>query len=458
VGGPTRRDFVKGVTAGVTLAACGAKPAIDVPDGGEAPPDGAPIAPPETVPEVARFELGISAGDLVDDRAVLWTRYDGAAPLVALVWRMAGDAYIEELGPYPAVPAAGGFVHVPIAGLRAGERYRYAFVETAGDARVGRSIIGRFRAPIAPDASEVLTFGAVSCTDESRPLDVLARAAERDDLDAFLFLGDNAYCESCNTLDDYHAFYTRHFRRPEHVAIRARTGNYMTWDDHEVDNDWNPETIEPARLDAAFQSFFEHAAIAPVPGAERRIWRSARWGTTAEVFVLDCRSERRPSTILSGSPEYLSPEQLAWLKAGLRDSPAVFKIIMNSVPITDMPLLWDAYPTDRWEGYAAQRRELLQFIDDSAIRGVIWISGDFHLAFIANVATSGPGANQRELLCGPGAQEANPLTWTLQPPQFSFATDTNNYTLLRLDPASRAVTVSYIDAAGTAFYSESYVP
>ena len=122
-----------------------------------------------------------------------------------------------------------------------------------------------------------------------------------------------------------------------------------------------------------------------------------------------------------------------------------------------MPLAWDTYPVDRWEAYGKQRTEILSYIDDNNIEGVVWLSGDFHLAFIANVSTSGAGANQREILAGPGGQSPNALVPTLQPPQFSFATGTNNYTTLELDPAKRMVTVGYHNAAGNEFHNESFL-
>ncbi len=450
--------MLKGVAAGITLAACSSSNG----GGGDITPDGAmpdgaqPIAPPDPLPQSTGFKLGVSAGDLAETRGVLWTQYAGTAPLAAFVWRMNGDTYVEEHGPLPATPADGGFVHVAIEGLQPGARDRYAFVELEGDTRVARSMIGRFRAPIADTAMEPLTFGAVACTDKSRPLSVLSRAAERDDLDAFLFVGDNAYCDGCETLPEYRGEYVNHFGRADHAAVRASTGMYITWDDHEIKNDLNPETIDEAQLAAAFQAFFEHAPIAET--TPRRIWRSARWGKTAEIFVLDCRSERLPSTITSENPQYISAEQMQWLKVGLSSSPAAFKIIMNSVPITNMPNVWDAYPTDRWEAYGKQREEILRYIDDANVTGVLWLSGDFHLAFISHVSTSGPGANPREGLAGPGAQSSNPLLSSLGAPQFSFKTGTNNYTTLKLDPVGRSITVGYHDAEGVEFHSESFIP
>ena len=454
---PTRRSILKGIGAGVALVACKGSDT-----GGELLPDAAPdgstqsITPPESLPEAAQFALGVSAGDLHGTRGVLWTQYAGSAPLAAVLWRMNGDNYVEERGPFAAEIKDGGFVHVAVEGLQPGARYRYAFVELQGDTRVARSGIGKFRAPIADDASEVLTFGAVACTEKGRPATVLARAAERTDLDAFIFVGDNAYCDGATTIADYRGEYLGHFGRADHLAVRASTGTYITWDDHEIKNDTNPETIDQAQLAAAFQAFFEHAPI--LETTQRQIWRSARWGKTAEIFVLDCRSERKPSTRTSSNAIYISAAQLAWLKTGLAASPATFKIIVNSVPITNMPSVWDAYPTDRWEGYAAQRTELLQYIDDAGIDGVIWLAGDFHLAFISYVSPSGAGSTQREVLAGPGGQSANPLLSSLTAPQFTYKTGTNNYTTLKLDPVGKSVTVGYHDADGTMFHSESFVP
>ncbi len=124
----------------------------------------------------------------------------------------------------------------------------------------------------------------------------------------------------------------------------------------------------------------------------------------------------------------------------------------------DERTVWDAYPTDRWEAYGDQRRDILEFIDSNAIDGVVWLAGDFHLAFISQVSTSGAGASQREVLCGPGGQVTNQLLYSLGAPQFSYVTGTNNYTTLRLDPSTRTVTVAYHDGSGAAFHSESFVP
>ncbi|MBL9012721.1 MAG: alkaline phosphatase D family protein, partial [Myxococcales bacterium] len=119
------------------------------------------------------------------------------------------------------------------------------------------------------------------------------------------------------------------------------------------------------------------------------------------------------------------------------------------------PNLWNVAPQDRWDGYQAQRDRILSFIDTRQIGGVLWVAGDFHLAFISKVSTSGPGATQREVLVGPGGQTTNPLFTTLFAPQFQYTTGTNNMTTLRFDPGARTVTVTYVNGDGDEFHSES---
>ncbi|MGE3460043.1 MAG: PhoD-like phosphatase N-terminal domain-containing protein, partial [Kofleriaceae bacterium] len=207
-----RRDLLKGAavgTATLALGACsdGADPA-GAPDAGDPPlnnsPDAQAIVPPDSVPEVAGFELGVSAGDLAGDRGVLWTKYTGSAALAAVAWRVEGQSHIEQLGPFTATPSDAGFVHVQLTGLVPGARYRYSFFELGSDGttRAGRSLIGKFRAPIADDAMEPVTLGAICCISNTKSPDPIQRAADDGEFDAFLFLGDTEYCET-ERLDGY---------------------------------------------------------------------------------------------------------------------------------------------------------------------------------------------------------------------------------------------------------------
>jgi alkaline phosphatase D len=484
----SRRAFLKLTGAASLAAGCGVEPLVDRPRSpapDDAPPDDDAHAPlddvdelgsaradvdplvelPENTVESALFPLGVSAGDLDSDRATLWTRYDGEAPLALVVWRMSALNTTEYARVHRVVnPVAlvDGFAHVDIDGLVAGARYRYAFFELDPNAqpgtspRVARSIVGNLRAPFS--GAEPLVLGAVSCTNDDEPFTVLARAAERGQaLDAFLFLGDTAYCDGAESADEYRAKWQAHIGKPEHVALRAATSCYATWDDHEVKNDWNPENIDPAHFETARAALFEHMPMRKLAEDPRRIWRSRKWGTTAEVFVLDSRSERLPSTIFGEDEQYLSREQMDWLKTALLESSCAFKVIMNSVPITRFPNIWNAWQVDRWDAYDAQRTEILAHIDDNAIPGVLWVSGDFHLAKMGFVSPEGnPGATQVEVLVGPGAQGGNALASTLVDDYFHWKSTENNYTELHLDPSTGYARIVYVNAAGEIFAERTY--
>ena len=402
------------------------------------PPE--PVAPPEDTPESGAFGLGVASGDVTPEAAILWTRYDGAAPLSLVVWEMDGDVYLRRVSQASMTPADGGFVHHEVTGLRAGARHRYAFFEMDGDTRTARSPVGRFRAAVAADAMEPLLFGACSCTTNSRSKATLEHAGGRDDLDLFLMLGDTTYNDGASTLAEFRARWADSLGSDGYRAMRASTSVMATWDDHEVDNNFDPETHD---LTVPYQTFFESLPLRRDAGAPDRIWKSTRWGLTAEVFVLDCRSERLPST----GEQYLSRAQMDWLKDGLRTSPCAFKIIANSVPIGDMPFPAEA---DRWEGYPRAREEILSFIDTQPIEGVLWLSGDFHFASVGKVGRSGQmGEGQWEVLAGPGAQTGNPASFLLRRPQFEWSSTTNNYTTLELDPAAMRIRVSWINASGS---------
>lgn len=137
--------------------------------------------------------MGVASGDATETTAVLWTQHDSARELELAVYLMDGEQYLEEAVVTLVRVDAGGFVHVRVNGLTAGARYRYTFFELNGAQRTARSTIGRFRAALSADALEVVTFGASSCTNNGRSMDVLSQAGRRTDLDCFLLLGDTTY-------------------------------------------------------------------------------------------------------------------------------------------------------------------------------------------------------------------------------------------------------------------------
>ncbi|MBI5497339.1 MAG: alkaline phosphatase D family protein [Deltaproteobacteria bacterium] len=426
-------------------------------------PDAAPPAPDagqpvnvQDVPLTSVWPLGVAAGDTTPTSAMLWTQYTGFRTLKLLAWESAdGSPGIRVAD--AEVAAEDTYVKFDVVTLSPGARYAYVFLELEDGAPVGRSPVGLFRAAIAEDAEERLLLGATSCTKNGRNFGTIGHAAGRADLDAFLLLGDTSYNDGAETLVEYRAKWAENLGTPEYRALREATAVYATWDDHEVVNDFTPEDVSYAKFVTAQQAFWETLPIRPHPTVPGRLWRSFRWGRTVEVFVLDCRGERRPSTRDSGNAEYLSAAQMSWLQEGLRTSPCVFKLIMNSVPIGNFPTVFDVARGDRWEGYPSQRTAILRFIDETPVTGVLWVSGDFHLATIGWVSAAGnPGEHQLEFLVGPGAQTGNVLASTLNPPLWEWATPDDNYATFDLDPGTRKVIVTFHAASGTRLAQRSF--
>lgn len=412
----------------------------------------APAAPGEPGPASSRFPLGVASGEATPDGILLWTYSPGTALVKVSLWRDGEDTH-EPLQTVDVKADADGLVHQPITGLEAGQWYVYRFVEWTAGQETARSELGRFRAALGDDVLAPLRLGAVSCLKQSFPLDPLLQAAQRGDLDAFLLLGDSVYADGAITAADYRAKWHDALDRYPNRRIRAATSLIATWDDHEVQNNFDGEPVPEAQLAAGRAGYFDFLPVRRQAAAPERLWRSMRWGRTAEFFILDCRGERNHAT-----GEYLSAAQLAWLQAGLSASPAMFKIILNSVPISEFPgPLFATQITDRWEGFPAQRTALLRYIDTERIKGVLWISGDFHLGTLGRVSQAGPGSTAIEALVGPGGQAPNVSPTYPDMPQFDFATGINNFVIIDLEPRDGTARLRYISGTGKTLADRTYV-
>lgn len=430
--------------------------APDARDSGVAPADSG--VPPSSLdftrlPERAtQFPYAVMAGDATDTSVMFWTKFTGTGPLTLRVLEMNGTMITAVRYNGLVTPASGGFVRVIVNGLRPNKRHRYAFLTGTPTNPTGRSAIGVVKTAFAADTLAPIIFGGTSCSHPSaRPHPVLQDAGGRTDLDFFIHLGDHIYADAGDnavSLADYRGKYADSWPTAGMKALHKSTGTYLTWDDHEVLNNWDPETFSAARLTNARNAFFEHRATRRNASVPNRIWRKFRWGRTAEIFILDCRSERRPSTRStdsSRSSQYISRAQMDWLKTGLRSSPCVFKFIMNSVPIVDRA----GGDGDNWNGYASQRREILNHIVNNDIGGVLWLSGDVHFGGVCKVEASGPWSDVWEVVMGPSgsSRDSNPSLVASQWP-VRVLDNIKNYTVVRANPTTRTVSVEFINAAG----------
>lgn len=418
------------------------------------------FAPDALAEDLARFPTAVMAGAMRQESALLHGRSELPEPALLRVWQP-GDApgtvrIVREL---EVMPDESGYLRQLVDGLCPGQWYRYGFFTTDGGEPIARGMLGEFRTAIADDALEPITV-AISCCNglDNFPWPALQRTSD-EYYDVFLHLGDMAYNDGEMSLADYRSSWQSYLAVADAGGMAlayARAGLYCTLDDHEVTNDFNPETIDPQRLQDAMTSYFEAIPVTDAP-QDFRVWQSFRWGLTVEFIVLDCRTERKPSTANSGDPIYISKEQMAWLKQRLQTSPCHFKVILNSVPITDMPTIpWDFAANDRWEGYPLQRQELLDFIASEAVANVWFLSGDFHTCFISHIEPDGDGvvAKTREIAVTGG--NTNILGDFLAGSQFSFGSASPHGCIITFDPAADEVLVRFIDPdSGQDAYSET---
>jgi hypothetical protein len=122
------------------------------------------------------------------------------------------------------------------------------------------------------------------------------------------------------------------------------------------------------------------------PTNSQRIYRSVRWGSGAELFILDTRQYRDPA---AGS--ILGARQKRWFLDGLANSNARFKFVCTPVPFSSPA-------ADKWGGYPADRDQILKAIKEKHIHGVIFLTADVHYAAVVRVPGS---AALREIIVGP---------------------------------------------------------
>ena len=448
---PSRRELLASLPVLAALPACTDPDPVPDP---EDPPIGPCGVEPTTgweapgVENESAFQWGVQTTDATPDGFLVSARTTLTGPLTLRLAQACEGAW-EELDPFQIEVSADGMLQTELGGLDSDALYNIALYGTDEE---GRSPVARFRTASAPSTRRVIRFGASACFGSAnRPLNSLARAAEQE-LDFFCLLGDNVYADGSDTLEEYREHWNDTMSDPGFSALTRSTSVITTWDDHEVDNNWSwDDSGIEGRFDAARAALSESLPWREGP-AGTGLWRKLSWGQTLDVFVLDCRGERQ-------GDDYLSPGQMDWFKAELAASTARFKIIMNSVPIADLELLLGpVLAEDRWQGYPEQRAEILQWIEDQGIGGVLWLAGDLHYGSVGTVdPPGGLAAAQWEVLCGPSGSTFNHFPELVESgpsytgdllAQIPDLIHTWNYTWFEADPDVGTILVRHYDDDG----------
>jgi alkaline phosphatase D len=374
------------------------------------------------------FTVGVASGDPWPDSVVIWTRLapepleGGGMPManVDVAWEVAADRAfrtIAQKGMAIARPELGHSVHVEAGGLQPGREYFYRFI-------CGREVsqIGRTRtAPAAGAAVDRLRFGVCGCSHfETGYFSAFGRLAD-EQFDFVFHTGDYIYegrdagsrnpalprrhrGQEIYSLVDYRNRYAQYKSDPDLMAAHMSAPFIVTWDDHEVDNDYagdrdendTPPEVFLLRRAAAYQAYYETMplrASAMPTGPRLPLYRRLRFGSLIDLNVLDTRQYRSKQACGGGAKNQcaealdaarcmLGAEQEKWLFDNLASARATWTVLGQQVPTFARDAIAvnpDArFPMDKWDGYVACRRRLYTRLRDTRAPNPIAISGDVH--------------------------------------------------------------------------------
>jgi alkaline phosphatase D len=380
------------------------------------------------------FTLGVASGYPSTDGVALWTRLaprplegGGMAPdAVEVRWEVAEDPAFRRIvrrGTAMAVPENAHAVHVEVDGLSPAREYWYRFM--AGN-EVSAEALTR-TAPEAGKGDDKLRLALASCQQYEQGYYVAHRHLAEENVDLVAFVGDYIYESSWGrdhvrkhpdpeprTLADYRNRYALYKSDADLQKSHAVAPWIVTWDDHEVDNDYandRSEDLDPdflARRAAAYKAFYEHMPMrrSVLMASGMRIYGHLDWGTLARFHVLDdrqyrahqvCPRENRGGSNVVGAEctaraehegSMLGAEQERWLDEGLGKSRALWNVVVQQtlfVPAGRQSDRGIQHWTDGWDGYPKARERLLRSLVERRPSNPVILGGDVHFAMTANV-------------------------------------------------------------------------
>ena len=441
-----RRTFLRGTAgaaAGATLARAGAATDMATAAGKTA------VRPVKG----GKFIQGVASGEPSHQAMTLWTKLsevDLGGNVTLEVAKDPGFDRVVERRKVRARKRNDYAVKARVGGLEPNERYFYRF-----DAGRKSSPVGRFKTLPAPNSGVPVRIGIYSCQDYVPGFYTgHAGLTAEEDLDLVVCLGDYIYERvfyepvredktgkngdgEVQTLREYRQKYELYHSDKNLRKLRAKHPFLAIWDDHEVEDNYADELPGEATQDrripflrrrrAAYRAYFEHMPFAPAGSVEKkrnrfRIHRSVQLGRHAELLLLDQRQYRDdqpcgdtiPPTQPCGedvrndpSRTFLGKEQKRWLKRRLRKSEATWKLVGNQAMIMafDVPAT-QPINVDQWDGYGAERAEILGMVRDRGVENVSFLTGDIHTFFAGQVTPTGrqaggqPAAVATEFVAG----------------------------------------------------------
>jgi alkaline phosphatase D len=381
------------------------------------------------------LSLGYVAGDATEDGVVVWARAEPGSYVTLHYGPEPGLREFSSIGPLAAAADADHCVQFQLRNLPCATvcYYRAAVVGKAPGP------IARFvTAPGADDHRKVVFCFSADTRQSYKPFTVMD-AVRAQGADFFLHLGDTIYADRNGVATRLPEFWTKYRINRDDAAtqaLHAQTNVYVTWDDHEVADNYLPGHPLAA---VGQKAFLDYWPMLRDPRQPNKIYRSFRWGKALELFILDVRQYRNPALgTMLGQP------QKEWLLDGLAKSSAIFKFIATAVTM-------DGGGSDRWDGYPKERAEIIRFINDKRIPGVVFLSADLHYAAITRIRG---GGGLRDIAAGPLGAPLNRITDGSARRFEFFLAENFNFAKITVDPSAALAhaLVEFIDQDNQTFH------
>ena len=432
---PISRRMFFALSASVVVVACSKNESSTepAPDSSAASTSVAPTTSPVPQTDLTSdpFTLGVASGDPTDQSVILWTRLavdslnGGGMPAqdIEVLWEVSSTDTFDDIvssGLATAEERFGHAVHIDVP-LSTGESivfYRF---------RIGDYVspIGKTRLSSPSGSTTPIKVAAVSCQNYTDGFyNAYADLVEQSP-DLVTFLGDYIYESGVGTLDAttvrlhnsdeikdlvaYRNRYALYRSDPLLQAAHAECPWVITWDDHEVENNYANLTPQDsadaeghaARRAAAYQAGWEHMPVRLSPPTDESltIYRQFSWGDLLNLLVVDGRQYRDDQAcgdaVLSTQPacdEALDPartmlgaEQEKWFSENINDTTKVWNVMANQTVMTDIRLGAAVLNYDQWDGYAPDRNRILSDVVDQGVENFVVLTGDIHLAGVGQL-------------------------------------------------------------------------
>lgn len=203
--------------------------------------------------------------------------------------------------------------------------------------------------------------------------------------DFMIWLGDNIYLREVDWMSasGFEKRYTHTRSLPELQPLLANVHHYATWDDH----DFGPNNSDRSFKNKGIaKTYFERFWANPPFSAEvgGGITNQFQW-SDCDFFLLDDRYNKTPNERNTEAREVLGRQQMEWIKDALANSEAPFKFVCVGVMFLSSSPDKENFTLASPE----ERNELIQYIQDNAIKGVIFLTGDRHFTEMSMVQQTG---------------------------------------------------------------------